>query len=314
MNGYEMSDSKKSILVFGATGQQGGSVATALLRAGWTVRAFVRDVKSAKSLALIAAGAELAQGEFSDTNSMRTAMQGVYGVFSVQPSSGMGPELGLSDEEEERYGMLIADLAVETGVNHLIYTSGGAVGEQLTGMGHFDSKARIEAHIRTLPITATIVRPAAFMEMLVMPGFGLDEGRYNFFVRPDQSIQLIAVEDIGKIVAVLFSDPTRFGGATIDIASDTVNGAELGAALSKAAGRPITYARFTDEVLASNQFLAALTKLVDDGPLAGKADLTTLLKIEPNLQTFRSWLSTTGQEALQRALGTAGKWGRSDDQ
>jgi len=70
-------------------------------------------------------------------------------------------------------------------------------------MGHFDSKAHIEAHIRTLPITAAIIRPVCFMEMLVMPGLGLDEGRYNFFMKAHQAMQLVAVEGIGKFVGCL---------------------------------------------------------------------------------------------------------------
>ena len=105
-------------------------------------------------------------------------------------------------------------------------------------MGHFDSKARIEAHIRTLPIRATVVRPVAFMEMLVMPGFGLNEGRFTFFAHPDQAIQLLAVKDIGKFVAAIFADPARFGGETIEIASDSVTGRDIEARFTEAAGRP----------------------------------------------------------------------------
>jgi hypothetical protein len=54
---------------------------------------------------------------------------------------------------------------------------------------------------------ATIVRPVTFMEMLVMPGFGLDEGRFSFFAKPDQSMRFPAVEDIGKFVATIFAEP-----------------------------------------------------------------------------------------------------------
>lgn len=303
-----MSDGKQPILAFGATGQQGGSVAAALLKAGWPVRALVRDAASPKSVALRNAGVELVQGTFADTGVIRAAMQGVHGVFSVQPSSGQGPELGLSDEDEERFGIAIADLAVEGGVGHLVYASGGAVSDKPTGMGHFDSKARIEAHIRTLPITATIVRPATFMEMLVMPGFGLDEGRFSFFARPDQPMQLLAVADIGKFVAAIFADPARFGGETFEIASDAVTGRDLEALFTEAAGRPIAYARFPDEVLAANPFLGKLTALLDEGPLAGHADLGALRKINPEMQSFRSWLAGDGRKAFEQALGTAGAW------
>lgn len=303
-----MSDSKRPILVFGATGQQGGSVAAALLKAGWPVRALVRDAASAKSAALRQAGVELVQGGFADTDVMRGAMQGAHGVFSVQPSSGQGAALGLSDEEEERYGMTIADLALESGVRHLVYTSTGAVGDGPTGMGHFDSKANIEAHIRTLPITATIVRPAAFMEMLVMPGFGLDQGCFNFFMRPDQAMQLLAVADIGKFVAAIFADAGRFGGTTLEIASDTVTGRDLAALFTEAAGRPIAYARFADDVLAANPFLAKLTQLLDHGRLAGQADIGALRAMNPELQSFRDWLAGSGRQAFAAALGKGGAW------
>jgi uncharacterized protein YbjT (DUF2867 family) len=232
-------------------------------------------------------------------------MKSAHGVFSVQTRSPGGE---VSDEDEVRYGIAIADLAVESGIEHLVYTSGAGVGDEPTGMGHYDSKARIEAHISTLPITATIVRPVTFMEMLVMPGFGLDEGRFTFFVKLDQLMQLLAVEDIGKFVAAIFADPARFGGETFEIASDTVTGRDLETLFTEAAGRPITYARFPDEVLTANPFLGRLTALLDEGRLAGHAVLHALSEINPEMQSFRSWLAGSGRKAFEQALGTAGDW------
>jgi uncharacterized protein YbjT (DUF2867 family) len=300
-----MSDSKKSILVFGATGQQGGSVAAALREAGWPVRALVRDPAAPRALALQAAGVALVRGDFTDIASLRGAMQGMHGVFSVQPSS---PGGAVSDEDEVRFGTAIADLALESGIAHLVYSSGGAVGDEPTGMGHFDSKARIEAHIRALPLAATIIRPAAFMEMLVMPGFGLEQGCFNFFLKPDQAMQVQAVEDIGKIVAAIFADGPQFAGKTLDIASDVVTGRELETLFTEAAGFPITYARFSDEVLAANPFLRQLTTLVDSGILKGKADLGACRAINPALLSLRDWLAGSGRAAFKAALGTAGTW------
>jgi uncharacterized protein YbjT (DUF2867 family) len=307
-----MSDHNRTILVFGATGQQGGSVASALLAAGWKVRALVRDPASAKAVALRDSGVDVVQGAFADTGALRKAMHGMHGVFSVQPSSGQGAEAGLSDEDEERFGIAIADLAVECGVAHLIYTSTNAIGDAPTGMGHFDSKGRIEAHIRTLPITATILRPAAFMEMLMMPGFGLEQGSFNFFMKREQPMQLLAVEDIGKFVAAIFADATQYAGQTLEIAGDAVTGRDLEVLFSEAAGRPITYTRFSDEVLAASPFLAKLTQLVDKGRLAGNADLSALRKINPALLSFRAWLAGSGSEPFKAALGTAGAWAYGD--
>ncbi|WP_457584614.1 NmrA/HSCARG family protein [Ensifer canadensis] len=293
-----MTNGKQPIFVFGATGRQGGSVAKALLKVGWPVRALVLNSTDSASLELGIAGVELVQGAFEDTDVIRTAMKDTYGVFSVLPAN-------LAAEDEVRYGISIADLAAEIGVEHLVYSSGASVGDELTGVARFDAKPRIERHVRELAITATIIRPMIFMEMLVRPGFGLDEGRLVSLIRPDHSIQLTAVEDIGKFVAAVFADKTRFGGMTLKIASDRVTGQELEAALTEGAGRPISYARFPDDVLADNADLAHMAKSLEDGPLAECVDLNAMREINPELLTFRSWLAGNGRRALDEALRTA---------
>lgn len=300
-----MTISMGPILVFGTTGQQGGSVAWALLKAGRAIRILVRNPEAPAAEALRTAGAEVFQGDFEDPASVRRAIQGADGVFSVQTSSPGGE---ITDEQEVAWGILVADLAVEAGVNHLVYSSGAAVGEQPTGMGHFDSKMRIEAHIRTLPIDATIVRPTVFMEMLMMPGFGLDQGRFTFFMTPDQSMQFIAVEDIGRLVAAVFADRARFAGGTFEIAGDRVTGRDLEQLFSAAADRPIVYARFSDAVLAANVFLQKLTALQDRGVLSGSADLDAMRALVPDLLSFEAWLAGPGQHRFVAALDASGTW------
>ncbi|RZS30996.1 NmrA/HSCARG family protein [Corticibacter populi] len=290
-----MNEIHRPILVFGATGRQGGSVVKALLKTHWPVRAFVQDLSEPASVALQEAGAELVQGTLEDANVIASAMKDVHGVFSVMPAS-------LSAEDEVRYGTCIADLAAKNHVDHFIYSSGASAGDKLTGVPRFDAKPRIEAHIRELPLTATIVRPMIFMEMLVRPGFGLDEGRLVSLIHRDHSIHLTAVQDIGKIVAAMFADKARFAGMTLKIASDRVTGHELEAAFSEAAGRPITYARFPDEVLAANADLAHMASSLEDGPLAERVDLDLMREINPELVSLRSWLKGEGFEKLEEAL------------
>ena len=82
-----MVHSEETILVFGPTGQQGGSVAHALRAAGWSVRALVREPSSERAQILRRTGLEVVQGDFADRTSLRSAMAGVHGAFSVQPSS-----------------------------------------------------------------------------------------------------------------------------------------------------------------------------------------------------------------------------------
>ncbi|AZV95505.1 NmrA family protein [Bordetella sp. J329] len=290
-----MNDVHRSILVLGATGRQGGSVAKALLKARWPVRAFVQDPSEPASIALREAGAELVQGSLEDANAIASSMKDMHGVFSVMPAN-------LSAEDEVSYGIRVADLAAKNRVDHFIYSSGASAGDTLTGVPRFDAKPRIEAHIRELPLTATIVRPMIFMEMLVRPGFGLEEGRLVSLIHRDHSIQLTAVQDIGKIVAAMFADKARFAGKTLKVASDRVTGRELEAAFSEAAGRPITYTRFPDEVLAANADLAHMASSLEDGPLAERVDLDLMREINPELVSLRSWLMRGGREKLEQAL------------
>jgi uncharacterized protein YbjT (DUF2867 family) len=297
-------DTRKTVLVFGATGQQGGAVAHALLAAGWSVRAFVRDPNASNAKTLLSAGADVVQGDLGNSASIRAAMANVHGVFSVQPSSGQGPAYNVTDEQETRWGRHIADVAAAKGVRHLVYTSVNAVGRGPTGMGHFDSKFAIEEHIRSLDLCSTIVRPSAFMELLLLPGMGLDQGYFNFFQHPGQAIQVIAVRDIGRIVAGVFAAPDRFDGRTIEIASDALTGVQLGEALSRATGKSISYHRFPDEMLKGNAFLGRLAALVDDGRLTGQADIGALRQEFGELTSFDTWLAGPGRLLLERALQT----------
>lgn len=296
-----MNDHTKTVLVFGATGQQGGSVAHALLSGDWHVKAFVRNPDSDNARKLLAAGAELVKGEFDDLPSIHHAVAGAYGVFSVQPSSGQGAAYGVTDDDEIRFGKTVADIACAAGVQHFIYSSTNAAGSTRTGMGHFDSKSEIENHIRTLGMNFTIIRPAGFMEILALPGLGLDQGYLSFLMRADQAMQSIAVEDIGKIVAQLFAEPDRYRSRTIEIAGDAATGDELAEKFGAALGRPIVYQRFPDSLLAENAFLGTLAALVDSGRLTGNVDLAAFRQEFPFLSTFDDWLKGRGRDALLAA-------------
>src|SRR5687767_9836884 len=96
-----MTDTLSTILVTGATGAQGGATARALLARGRRVRALVRRPAAAAAQTLRQAGAEIAQGDLDDAQSLVAAMQGVTGVFSVQV-----PDVR-SDDSERRQGFAL---------------------------------------------------------------------------------------------------------------------------------------------------------------------------------------------------------------
>lgn len=296
-------DINPEYLVFGATGQQGGAVARELNARGKKVRAFVRDPQSEKAKRLAAEGISLMKGDLFDPASIEQAMVGVSGVFSVQASSPSGE---LTDAQEVEQGKAIADSAARAGIKHLVYSSSGASGKGRTGMGHFDSKSEIEAHIKTLSIPYTITRPATFMEMMMLPGLGLPQGMFTFFMQPGQSMQIIALQDLGRINASVLLAPERYLNQTIELSGASVTGNDIERVFTKAAGRTIRYQRFSDVLLAENSFLRELTRLVDKGIVAGCADISGLEREFGRLTSIGEWLDGPGKPLFHAALNQGG--------
>ncbi|MFC8566783.1 NmrA/HSCARG family protein [Streptomyces sp. NPDC057245] len=290
----------ETVVVLGATGQQGGAVAAALRADGRTVRAVVRDPSGSRARALAATGVETVRGDLGDPGSLRAAFSGAHGVFSVQPNSGQ-PDAGVGDEDEVRFGTTVADAAVRSGVAHLVYSSALTAGA-VTGVAHLDTKHRIEAHVRSLDIAGTVIRPATFMEILLSPGTGLGRGQLSFLTRPERAMQFIAVRDIGRIAAAVFGSPDRYAGRTMEIAGDALTGEALAEHLTRAAGRPIGYRRLPGW----DGVLGRLAALVDDGRLAGNADLGALRAEFPFLLSFDQWLKGPGAGPLVQALRPTG--------
>jgi uncharacterized protein YbjT (DUF2867 family) len=286
------------ILVFGATGQQGGAVARQLRFRGWEVRAFIRNEAAASAKALSGIGIDLVVGDLFDGKSIRDAMSGAYGVFSVQPNSGQS---ALSDEDEIAIGRAIVDSCLQQEVGHLVYSSALLVSKGPTGIPNLDCKLDIEKYVRSSGVRSTIVRPATFMELLLDMNKGLDRGEFSFFVRPDQPTPLIAVDDIGKAVAAIFDGGGRFDDGAVDLAGDTPTGEEIGRALSAASGRPIHYGRYADDLLAANPALARLVPVFESDRWASP-DLPSLNRQVGPLLTFEEWLAGPGRNRLAQAL------------
>ena len=234
-----MSSSQKVILVTGATGRQGGAVARELLARGHRVRAMTRKPDDPPARALHALGAEVVKGDLDDAASLDRALAGTWGAFAVQNTW----EAGVEGEEAE--GKRMAEAARRAGVEHFVYTSVGSAHRQ-TGIPHFDNKWRVEETIRRLKFPSTVIlRPVFFMENFLSPWFkpGIDAGKLAVGLQPTTSLQMIAVDDIGKYGAIAFEKPKEMNGREIDIAGDAQTMPAAARILSEAAKRPIGFER-----------------------------------------------------------------------
>ncbi len=150
-------DVERLILVTGATGNQGGAVARSLLDRGFRIRALTRDPQKPEAQALTEQGAEVVQGDMEDRSAMERALEGAYGVFSVQNFWETGYD------REVQQGKTVADAAKDAGVEHFVYSSVGSAYRD-TKIPHFDSKWEVENHVRESDLPYTILRPVFFMQ------------------------------------------------------------------------------------------------------------------------------------------------------
>ncbi len=225
----------KVILITGATGQQGGAVAKHLLKDGWEIRALVRDPNKDKAQELAKQGVELVQGDLYDRSSLDGALKGAYGAFSVQ--NYWLPDVGY--EGEIKQGKLFAEAAKGAGVKHFVYSSVGAAHRGM-GQKHFDSKWIIERYLVEIDLPHTILRPVAFMDNINWLRAEISNGSLKSFgTAPDKGTQLIAVDDIGAIAAIVFANREEYLSRTIEIAGDEVSDLEKARILTNVIGRPV---------------------------------------------------------------------------
>lgn len=266
-----MENRERTVLVTGATGQQGGAAARELLGRGFPIRVTTRKPDSENARALAARGAEVVAADYDQDDALRNALAGVWGLFSVQNTW----EAGVEREEEQ--GKRLARIAREAGVQHFVYSSVGSA-DRSTGIPHFDNKARVEQTIRDLRFPSyTILRPVFFMDNFTSPWFlpGIREGKLMLGIRPTTKLQMVAVADIGRYALRAFERAEEMNGVELDIAGDERTMLETAAILSKASGRKIEFVQTPiEEVRKWSSDFAAMLEWFD--AVGYDADIPTL--------------------------------------
>ncbi|MEC3914978.1 NmrA/HSCARG family protein [Nocardia sp. CDC160] len=290
-----MSPSRGPVLVIGATGRQGGATARALLEKGWPVRAFVRDPEAPAARRLHEAGAELRVGDLDDEDSLRAAMDGVYGVFLMLTMMD-GVHISLDAiAAEERRGKAVAELAAKSGIEHLVYSSLRGVGAG-SGIEYYDAKEHIENHIRALGLPATMLRPVSFMDNFATYSKPTRDGDHLVLalaVPPEQPMPLIAIEDIGRFAAVMFEHPEKFVGRTVDLAGDNPTPIQIAETLARTAGlTPRTVQVPVEQIRAFDEQVGKMFAYFNSHP-EPPVDTAALRADLPELMTLEAWVRAT---------------------
>jgi uncharacterized protein YbjT (DUF2867 family) len=278
-----------TVLVTGATGNQGGAVASNLLERGFQVRALTRNQNSEAAQALAGQGAEVVQGDMEDHSTMDRVLEGVYGVFSVQTFWEAGYDL------EIKQGKTLADAAKAVGVEHFVYSSVGSAHRE-TGIPHFDSKWEIEEHVRKLGLPYTILRPVFFMQNWEMMRDPILEGTLPQPLDPDKPLQHVAVEDIGAFTALAFEHPDEWIGREVDLAGDEQTMPQMAETFSRVTGKEIDYYQvpwdqFEEQM---GEEYAVMYRWFND--VGYEADIAALRQEYPELTTFEQYMRGHGWE------------------
>ena len=276
-----MVTNQRKILVTGATGQQGGSLARLLLEKKHKVHALTRNTQSSAAQDLRNRGANIVKGDLDDPDSLQSVVEDVESVFL------MGTPFEDGTEGETRRGKLMADIARENSIEHLVYSS-VANADKNTGIPHFVSKHKVEQHIKNLGLPYTIIGPTFFMENLLGPG--LEQGQLALPLSPSTILQQSALENIAEFSAVVLERREPFLGKRVDIASDEVTGEQAAKILSNELGQRIRYVPVPlEQVYQANEDMARMYEWYEK--VGTGIDITSLHQEYPEVKwlTFRDW-------------------------
>ena len=290
--------SGKLIIVFGATGQQGNSVAKALLTRKYKVRTVTRNPDNAKAKELKELGAEIAQvTNMDNVTELEKAIQGAYGVFAVTNYWGMlaeNPETAY--DREIAQGKAIGDICKRFGVKHLVY-SGLEHVKDIIGKPcpHFDGKGIVEKYLDEIGVPNTSSRYPFYFDNFATPFFPPkkeEDGTYTIAFAAQKPMDGISVADGGPAVASIFDNPDEYIGKKVGLSGEKLTGDEYAAIFSKVTGKTIKFSYIPPDVFAKFPFpgaedIAVMFEFYDYG-VDRSVELTQ--KLNPSTIGFEKWV------------------------
>eukprot|EP00499_Haloplacidia_sp_CaronLabIsolate_P001660 CAMPEP_0196800262 /NCGR_PEP_ID=MMETSP1104-20130614/40052_1 /TAXON_ID=33652 /ORGANISM="Cafeteria sp., Strain Caron Lab Isolate" /LENGTH=318 /DNA_ID=CAMNT_0042170671 /DNA_START=46 /DNA_END=1002 /DNA_ORIENTATION=- len=309
-----MSDAKKIVTVFGATGSQGGGVMEALLAAGsFHVRGVTRNTDSEKAKALAERGVEMVQADQSDAEAVQKAVQGAYAVFLVtQFWEKFDPALEITQ------GKLAADACKAAGVEHLVFSAledVRKIKDKLTDpplsaleggfvVPHFDGKGEVMDYIKESGVNATFVLVSFYFENFLgfFPPSKNEDGTFTVTMpMSTKPMGGIAVGDVGGAVATIIKEGSKHYGKEYGLAGEMAPISAYVDALSSALGVTVKYQDVPVATFASFGFPGAadlanmfgLYQNVEHCP----RDVDQTRTLNPATRSFAQWLSNEGTVA-----------------
>jgi len=252
-------NNEKLIAVFGATGQQGGGVVRALQAGGqFEVRALTRNPDKHRELA-----EEVVEGDLNRPETLKTAFEGVHGVFLVTNFREAGPD-------EAKQATAAVRAAKNAGVKHFVWSTLPNV-EAISGgrfdVPHFTGKAKVDRIVTEagFPHHTFVIAPGYYQNFVgfLAPQKQAD-GSVGWALPLDPDVRCLHMGDIrelGNIVAGAFAHPDEAGnGEYLPLVGDFLSFNEIVDTL-KRQGHTFSFKRVSKEVFAT--FFPGATELAE---------------------------------------------------
>jgi uncharacterized protein YbjT (DUF2867 family) len=305
-------EKKKTIVVVGATGAQGGGLVQAILEdpeGEFAVRALTRNPESDRARRLAELGAEVMAADIDDVESLKRAFRGAYGAFCVTFFWEH-----FSPEKELAQAKAMAVAAKAAGLQHVVWSTLEDTRRwvpleddrmpTLQGrykVPHFDAKGEADRVFSELGLPVTFLLTSFYWDNLIHFGMGPRKGENGelSFVLPmaDKKLPGIAAEDIGRCAHGIFKRGKAYIGKTVGVAGEHLSGDEMAEGLTRALGREVVYAYVPPETYRTFGFpgaddLANMFQFNRDfaADFRGARDPDVARGLNPGLQSFAQWL------------------------
>jgi uncharacterized protein YbjT (DUF2867 family) len=304
---------KKTIVVMGATGAQGGGLARAILHdqnSEFTVRAVTRRADSEKAMALARQGAEIVEADVHDIESLIKAFEGAYGAFLV---SFHWEHLSARREWHELTNM--AKASKIAGIEHVVYSTIEDTRDFMSladrriptlqgeyKVPHFDVKGEANYLFKELDVPTTFLLTSFYYENFITHRLGMEKGHDGelTFTLPldDKKMPAIAVEDIGKSAYRILTKGKDLIGKSIGVAADHISGEEFAAAFSEVLQENVIYRPLSHDAYRAIGFPGAEElgnmlqfKCLFNTEYRNARSVALSKELNPELQSFPNWLS-----------------------
>jgi uncharacterized protein YbjT (DUF2867 family) len=220
-------EKRMRVLALGATGQFAGLVVPALVSRGVQVRALVHD-PAKKDQVLNAGAEEAAAGDLRDSGSLRTALDGVDGVFLIIPA--FAP-----DAAELGTGVVAA--AQAAGVRRIVFS--GVYHPSLSLVNHASTRP-VEEAIYHSGLEFTVLQPAMFMQGL-LDGWksAVAQGVFVMPYSKDSAMTFVDYRDVAEAAAAAFAGDDLVNGTFELAAGGMVTRTGLAALMTRYSGREV---------------------------------------------------------------------------